>query len=130
MHKFPFWSTAAWLVIFRIVVSFLMVAHGAIRVYADTVENFGDFLDDNGFPGGTLIAWAITLFEIAGGLMLASGLFIRLICVLFITELSFGILLVHLQNGWFVVGYSSGGIEYSVLLILCFFVIASTGKNK
>lgn len=130
MHKFPFWSTAAWLVTFRIVVSFLMVAHGAIRVYADTVGNFGVFLDDNGFPGGTLIAWAITLFEIAGGLMLASGLFIRLICVLFITELSFGILLVHLQNGWFVVGYSSGGIEYSVLLILCFFVIASTGKNK
>ena len=130
MRNFPYLSTATWLIIFRIGVSLLMVVHGLIRLYADTVGGFGDFLEAKGFPGGTYIAWAITLFEIVGGLVLASGFLRKLISGLFITELVFGILLVHLQNGWFVVGYSSGGIEYSVLLILCFFLIASTGRNK
>ncbi len=129
MSKFPYLSTATWIIIFRIGVSLLMVAHGLIRIYADTVGGFGDFLESKGFPIGTFIAWSITIFEIVGGLVLASGFLRKLISGLFITELIIGILLLHLKNGWFVVGYSSGGIEYSVLLILCFLVIASTGKN-
>ncbi|MDZ4709548.1 MAG: hypothetical protein SH818_14205 [Saprospiraceae bacterium] len=30
-------------------------------------------------------------------------------------EITMGILLVHARQGWFVVGHSTGGIEYSLL---------------
>jgi putative oxidoreductase len=106
----------------------MMVAHGAIRVYAGTVAGFGGFLESKGFPLGEFIAWGITIFEIVGGIILAVGYYVRMIAAVFILELAMGIVLVHLANGWFVVGYSSGGAEYSTLLILCFLVIASTKK--
>jgi putative oxidoreductase len=41
-----------------------------------------------------------------------------------------GIVLVHARNGWFVVGYSDGGAEYSTLLILCFLLVASTDPSN
>ncbi len=91
---------------------------------------FGEFLDGIGFPLGFLIAWAITAFEILGGFSLILGYFIPWICAVFILELTTGIILVHAANGWFVVGGGTGGMEYSVLLILSFFVIAGTAKKS
>lgn len=129
LQRFPFLSTSQWLNILRYVVSLMMVAHGCIRIYAGTVGGFGEFLNSKGFPGGTAIAWSITIFEIAGGIMLALGYSRKLISSIFIFELLMGIILVHSSNGWFVVGYSSGGVEYSVLLIFCFLLIASTKSN-
>jgi putative oxidoreductase len=41
-----------------------------------------------------------------------------------------GIVLVHAQNGWFVVGPSTGGVEYSILLLLALIVIASREGKK
>ena len=125
MKKFPFLQTNQWLNIIRISISIMMAAHGCIRIYADTVGGFGEFLNSKGFPVGVIIAWGITIFEITGGILLIFNRLKKLICSLFILELIMGILLVHLANGWFVVGYSSGGIEYSVLLIICFLLIAS-----
>nr|WP_157580462.1 hypothetical protein [Rudanella lutea] len=43
----------------------------------------------------------------------------------FIIVLITGNLLVHLPNGWLVVGHQQGGIEYNVLLIVCFLLVAS-----
>ncbi|MCB0280171.1 MAG: DoxX family protein [Calditrichaeota bacterium] len=114
----------------RISLGLMLAAHGVIRIYAGTVGDFGEFLNNSGFPFGTFIAWGITSFEIIGGATLALGHFHKLICLGFIIQLLMGIFLVHLANGWFVVGYSSGGVEYSVLLIICFFVIASTAAEK
>jgi putative oxidoreductase len=51
----------------------------------------------------------------------------------FIFVLIMGIILVHFQNGWFVVGHGQNGVEYSVLLICCFIVLItnpSTTKLK
>lgn len=84
----------------------------------------------NGFPFGVAIAWGITLFEIVGGVTLAAGYFRKWIAFTFILQLTVGIIVVHGPIGWFVVGYSSGGMEYSVLLTLCLLTIASTGTKK
>ncbi len=130
MRYFPFLPSSQWLKIFRVVVSLFLVAHGCIRIYAGTVGGFGEFLGSKGFPAGVVLAWGITVFEITGGLTLAAGYFVRWICAVFIVELLFGIWLVHAPNGWFVVGYTSGGMEYSVLLILSFLVVASTEKPE
>ncbi len=130
MKQFPFLTTKQYLNILRISVGLMLMAHGVIRVVVNTVSGFGEFLNAKGFFIGIIIAWGVTIFEIAGGLLLALGYYRKLICAGFILNLAMGILLVHIQNGWFVVGYSSGGAEYSVLLILCLLLIASTKENS
>jgi len=64
-------------------------------------------------------------------LALMANKFTRIICGIFIVELTMGIILVHFPEGWFVVGAGRNGMEYSVLLIVCFVsVFFSTDKNK
>lgn len=129
MHHYPFLNSRQWLLVIRIVTALLLVAHGFIRVYEGTVSEFGEFLTANGFPLAIFLAWGITAFEIIGGLMMAAGLFRKVIATIFIFELLMGIILVHAGRGWFVVGHSTGGMEYSVLLIICLLAIAATEQK-
>jgi len=129
MKSFPFLSYNTTGGILRVVTGLLLAAHGSIRMYAGTVGDFGGFLHSKGLPAGTAIAWTLTLVEILGGILLAAGLFRRWLAAFFIIELLAGIVLVHAQNGWFVVGYQSGGVEYSVLLIVCLVHVASGGRK-
>jgi len=76
------------------------------------------------------MACFITLSDIIGGVLLAIGYSKKILNAWFIFLLLMGIILVHAKNGWFVVDHQSGGIEYSVLLIICFLLTSSTEKNK
>lgn len=129
MTKFPFISFSQSLIIFRIALSLILAAHGFMRLSAGTVDDFGVFLNSKGFIVGTAIAWFLTLFEMAGGLLMAAGYFVKWIAAIFIIEHCFGIILVHAPNGWFVVGHQSGGVEYSVLIIFSLLVIVAAGKK-
>jgi len=118
------------LVLLRIGVSVLMMAHGFQRLYYNTVNDFGDFLNAKGFVIGYALAWTITLFELAGGVLLALGKFTRWVCLGWMLVITMGIILVHAQNGWFVVGPSTGGVEYSILLLLALIAIGSSEDKK
>ena len=107
-----------------------MLIHGITRITNDGVTGFGEFLSGNGFPLGFYLAWAITLFEIIGSIAISAGYFVSALSILFALELIMGILLVHRVNGWFVVGASTGGMEYSALLVLCFLLLAFTSKRQ
>ncbi|HMR91337.1 MAG TPA: DoxX family protein [Chitinophagaceae bacterium] len=131
--KPAFPSVSSSLTVFRIVVALLLAAHGFIRLYAGTVDGFGDFLTFKGFPAGNAVAWFLTIFEIAGGLCMAAGFFVKWIALVLMTEIIMGIILVHAANGWFVVGHQLGGVEYSVLLIFSLLLIIAqdiSRKNK
>jgi putative oxidoreductase len=117
-------------VLLRIGVSILMMAHGFQRLYYNTVNDFGEFLNAKGFLIGRMLAWSITIFELTGGLLMAIGIFTRWISLGWMVVITMGIVLVHAQNGWFVVGPSTGGVEYSVLLLLALIVIASREGKK
>lgn len=125
MKKFPFVTATQSMAIFRIGLALLMIAHGAMRIYQGTVSNFGDFLTSQGFPIGEVIAWGITCFELIGGLTLLINRYRKVICGLFALQLIMGIILVHAQFGWFVVGHGSNGVEYSFLLVIGFLVVAA-----
>lgn len=114
----------------RIVVSSLLIVHGIARIYLGIVDDFGEFLTLNYFPLGFYVAWGITVFEIVGGLLLAIGFWITPISMMFSLQLLCGIFLVHLKEGWFVVGVGRNGIEYSVLLITIFLALAYSNINK
>lgn len=126
MRRFPFLVTSDWLRILRVTLGLYMVAHGATRAAVGTVDDFGDFLNGRGFPFGLAVAWVITLVEIVGGLSFASGRFVRLLGAVFAAQHVMGIIMVHAPRGWFTVGHQVGGAEYSVLLLLCFLLVAST----
>lgn len=129
LTRFPFLTTAQWLVVLRVVIALYMTAHGAYRAAAGTVDDFGAFLGGRGLPFGLWVAWGITLNEIAGGLALASGRLVRPLAAVFALEHLAGIALVHAPRGWFTVGHQVGGAEYSVLLLLCFLLTASTAHG-
>ena len=82
------------------------------------VGGFGEFLSGQGFPAGELLAWGLTLFEIVGAPLLAVGVGVVPLALLFSAELVAGIVLVHRHAGWFVVGGGRNGVEYSLCLIL------------
>lgn len=101
----------------RIVVAAQLFIHGAFRAATGGVAGFGEFLAASHVPAGLLVAWAITLLEIVGTVILASGRWVRPLAVCFASELAMGIAMVHAREGWFVVGGGRNGMEYSVTLI-------------
>jgi putative oxidoreductase len=110
--------------ILRASVASVFVVHGVARLALGTVGGFGSFLGSCGIPGGTALAWTITVVEVGGGLALALGLFVRPLALWFGVEILAGIVLVHAQAGWFVVGAGRGGAEYSALIIACLVSVA------
>ena len=107
----------------RMLIGIIFFLHAAARLYLNSLSGFGDFLENKGFPLGFYLAWAITVFEFIGGICMFLRYFVKLFCIGEIIILLTGIILVHWQNGWFVVGMSLGGIEYSVVLITVLFAI-------
>ena len=118
------------LLLLRVVLASLMFVHGAARISNGSVDDFGGFLGSQGIPLGFYAAWAITLFELVGSVLLAVGFYTWIIAVLFAIELGTGIAMVHWKQGWFVVGAGTGGMEYSVLLIACFLSIAIANYKR
>lgn len=118
------------IVIIRIFLAATMIIHGAARINASGVAPFGEFLTISGFPLGFYLAWAITIFEIIGGIVLAAGYLVPVLASIFAIQLLMGIILVHAKEGWFVVGLGRNGMEYSVLLIICFLAIAFAHFRK
>lgn len=105
-----------------------MIIHGIARIANDGVTPFDGFLSSLGFPPYS--AWVITLFEIAGAVLLMLNRWVIPISGLFILQLLMGIILVHGREGWFVVGAGRNGVEYSVLLIICFISTAWNAHVK
>jgi putative oxidoreductase len=116
-------KTAA-LALIRLSASILLFIHGAARISNGTVDDFGGFLDAQGFPLGFFIAWGITIFELVGSVLLAAGVYAWIIALIFSAELAVGIGLVHWREGWFVVGAGRNGMEFSVLLIAVLLALA------
>jgi putative oxidoreductase len=115
---------------FRIGISLLLFIHGVARIWFGGVEPFGTFLTHVGFPFGYTLAWSITIFELVGSFLMAVGRFNKQIAIGFILELLGGIILVHAQHGWFVVGHSSNGVEYNISLISSLILIWAMDQFK
>lgn len=110
------------LAIVRVTVAGNMLIHGITRCVVGGVTPFDGYLGSLGFPPYT--AWAITVFEIIAAVLIIAKRWTSVLAIIFCIELVTGILLVHGPEGWFVVGHGRNGMEYSVLLILCFVGIA------
>lgn len=117
----------------RVAMGMVFMSHALLRISEGSVLDFGDFLISKGFPAGSALAWAVTVFELLGGLCMLARRFVQWFCAGEIIILLTGILLVHAPNGWFVVGHSLNGPEYSVVLIIILitvFIAERMDKNR
>lgn len=101
----------------RVVMGLVFMSHAIARLVDYSLPGFGEFLSSKGFPAGFYLAWAVTIFELIGGLLMVLRKFVKWFCIGEVIILLTGIVTVHLPNGWFVVGKTLGGVEYSVVLI-------------
>lgn len=117
------------LFILRAVVGVIFVTHGWPKLM-DGASGTAEFFGMLGIPAATASAWLITLLEVFGGIALLLGLLVPFVAVLFIVHMTVGLLLVHLPEGWYVIGPGTGGMEFNVLLIaaLVTFLLAGSGK--
>jgi putative oxidoreductase len=129
MRKFPFLTLTHTLVLLRVTTALIFIAHAVVRITDSTVDQFGDFLNSQGFMIGVTIVWILTVFEIVGGLLMAFGFLTRWLALGFFLILLVGIIIIHAGNGWFVGEHGTGGMEYSVLLMVALFVIAADDKK-
>lgn len=113
----------------RALTGIIFVTHGAARIFLWTVPGFGEFLNATGFPLGLPLAWLITIGEIIFGTCLAVGYKVRYCVIFHSIVILTGIFLIHLPQGWFTVGQSSGGVEYSLLLLAVLIFIYSYSND-
>jgi putative oxidoreductase len=116
-------STKA-LTMLQIVIGALIITHGALRIYSNTVLAFGEVLTLSGIPQGTIVAWVLTAFEILGGLTFLLGKFVKPTGLLLAIYLIAQIYLFQLKHGWSVDGFGKSEIEYNILLITSFLAVA------
>jgi putative oxidoreductase len=117
------------LAILRVVVGVIFIAHGADKIFVSGVEGTAGFLGSLGIPLPLATAWMIALLEFLGGLALVVGLLVTPVALLLAIHMFVGIVLVHAQNGFFVIGPGSGGIEFNLLLIASLLVLVFGGPG-
>lgn len=117
------------LVILRVVLGIIFVTHGWPKLM-DGASGTADFFGTLGIPLPAIAAWVVTLLEVLGGLALILGFLVSIVSLLLIIHMALGILLVHLPEGWFVVGPGTGGSEFSVLLIAGLLALILTGAGR
>ena len=132
MNPFPFISAKLSIIVLRISLAIIFLIHSTVRIATKgSIDDFANNVFSKIlFVTPKMIVWGITLFEIIGGILLISGVFVRWISAGFIILLLMGIIIIHAQLGWFVGEFGTGGCEYSFILIIAFVAVAATDRKK
>lgn len=98
----------------------ILLTHSISGMFNNGINDFGNlYLNQIGFaPIGVYLAWAIKLSHVACAACLLFDKYIKWAAIITIFVLIMGIILVHFQEGWFVVGGGRNGMEYNFLLIV------------
>ena len=112
-------------IILRIAVAIILLVHGIAGMFNGGVNDFGRlYLDAQGFaPFGLILAWMIKISHAICAILLIANKLIKPAAFVTIFILIIGIFMVHLREGWFVVGGGRNGVEFNFLLICVLFSI-------
>ena len=107
------------LILLQIAVAVILLTHSVCVIFNNGINDFGNlYLNQIGFaPFGLFLAWSIKLSHIVAAILLILNKYVRAAGFVTIFILIMGIVLVHFQEGWFVVGGGRNGVEYNFLLI-------------
>jgi putative oxidoreductase len=109
----------------RITLAMILLSHSIIGMFDNGINDFGNlYLNQIGFaPFGVFLAWSIKLSHVIAAILLLLNKYIKWAGFVTIFVLIMGIILVHFQEGWFVVGGGRNGMEYNFLLIVVFLAV-------
>lgn len=109
----------------RLAVAIILLAHGIPGMLDGSINGFGNlYLNQVGFaPLGVPIAWAIKLSHVVAAFCLIFEKYVKLASIITILVLISGIIMIHYEEGWFVVGGGRNGMEFNFLLIVVLLAI-------
>ncbi|MYM39461.1 DoxX family protein [Duganella qianjiadongensis] len=110
----------------RLVLCGMIFTHGFERLWSASPV-LGQYLSTLGFPLGPWLAQLISVFEVAGALLLAARCLVVPIAALFILLYLCSILLFHRYLGFWVIGPSDNGWELSLMLCAASFAVLCDG---
>jgi putative oxidoreductase len=111
------------------VLGVIFIAHGWPKI-AGGAEGTAALFANLGIPAPTLAAWGIALLETGGGLLLIVGFLVVPIAALLALHMLTGIFLVHIPNGFYVIGPGSGGYEFNLLLAAALLTLIFVGSGN
>ena len=120
------------LLLLRLAVAFILLMHSIPGIFNNGIQEFGMlYLNNIGFsPIGVPLAWAIKLSHIVCAVCLIVNRFVKAAALVTITILVAGVFMVHLKEGWFVVGGGRNGIEFNFLMIVVLISIMTAPALK
>lgn len=119
--------------ILRIAVAITLLAHSIPVMINNGVNDFGNlYLNQIGFaPFGLAIAWAIKISHVVSAILFILNKYINVASIVTLFILIAGIVMIHFNEGWFVVGLGRNGMEFNFLLICVIVsIMISNRKNK
>lgn len=116
----------------RVALCIILLSHSIPSIVTNSVYEFGKlYLDNQGFtPFGVLLAWCIKISHILTAIMLLWNKFIQPFILVTVFILLMGIVMIHFNEGWFVVGGGRNGMEYNFLLICVLLSLLVDNRNK
>jgi len=120
----------AGLLILRIAVGIVMIAHGYNHIWGGgKIKGTAGWFESLGMKPGVLHAWTASITELGAGVMLILGFLTPLAAGGVIGVMLVALITNHLKNGFFI--FRPGeGYEYVLTLLLVSFGIAGVGAGK
>lgn len=118
------------LAIQRVSVAVFFMAHALVRLANGTIPRFAEFMGQRGWPAATELVILITLVEVVCGLLLILNRHTRLATVPLAAIALGGIVIIHWENDWFVGEHGTGGMEYSVALLVALLVVFAADSER
>ena len=105
----------------KIALIVIFLVHSIAGMFNNGINDFGNlFLNQSGFvPIGVPLAWLIKLSHLALVFSLITNKCLKITAYTTILILTAGIFMIHIKEGWFVVGGGRNGVEFNFLIILC-----------
>ncbi|MFZ6819443.1 DoxX family protein [Undibacterium sp. Ji22W] len=129
--EFPYLSVEQSLVVFRLTLAGLFMAHAAMRFFEPNYfHDFGVFLARRSVPFAHALPYIATAIEMIGGTFLIFNKFSRWVALGFFGISAGGIIIIHATLGWFVGEWGEGGCEYSVALCVMCLLMAAVDREK
>jgi putative oxidoreductase len=130
VRPFPFISLDAALTILRVAVAIFFMAHALVRILNGSIPQFGAFLESRGWPFGVVLVGCVTVVELVAGTAMALDRQARWMALSLFVIAFMGIVIIHARLGWFVGEHGTGGMEYSLSLMVSLVVIAAADAER
>ncbi len=116
------------LLVLRVIIGFLIGAHGLQKLNGGPA-NFGrSTLDSLGVPAPVVMGYVVTYAELAGGVLLVLGLLTRLAALVLTIDLVVAIALVKVDVG--LIGTTGTGAELDLAYIAAFLALLLMGPGS